>query len=89
MTCVALSSEGKRVQFFFPPLVRMFDGHRIISIVFQGVLFNFFIGIDTSDNARLVTDNEWVFPVVDWREVDFLVEEALKIKATTRPMARS
>jgi len=85
VTCIALSSEGKRVQFFFPPRVRMVDGHRVISIVFQGVLFNFFVGIDASDNARLVTDNEWMFPVVDWREVDFLVEEALKIKATSRP----
>jgi len=85
VVCIALSAEGKRLQFFFPPQVRMFDGRRVISIIFQGVLFNFFIGIDASDNARLVTDNEWVFPVVDWREVDFLVEEALKIRATAHP----
>jgi hypothetical protein len=85
VTCVALSAKGKRVHFFFPPQVRMFDGHRVISIIFQGVLFNFFIGIDTSDHARLVTDNEWVFPVVDWREVNFLLEEALRINATASP----
>jgi hypothetical protein len=81
VACIALSAEGKRVEFAFPPRWDLIDGKRVLSIIFQGVLFNFLVGIDTADNARLITDNEWVFPILDWREVAFLVEEALKIRA--------
>jgi hypothetical protein len=90
VACIALSAEGKRVQFSFPPRWDLIDGKRVLSIIFQGVLFNFLVGIDTADNARLITDNEWVFPILDWREVDFLVEEALKIGAarTDSPKVR-
>lgn len=41
VACIALSAEGKRVQFFFPPRWDLFDGKRVLSIVLQGVLFNF------------------------------------------------
>lgn len=81
VACIALSAEGKRVPFFFPPRWNVIDEKRVLSIILQGVLFNFLIGSDTADQAQTITDNEWVFPIVDWREVDFLVEEALKIRA--------
>jgi hypothetical protein len=84
VVCIALSAEGKRVPFFFPPRWDLFDGKRVLSIILQGVLFNFLVGTDTADNARLITENEWVFPILDWRKVDFLVDEVLKI-GTTHP----
>jgi len=80
VTCIALSCEGERIQFFFPPQWHMVDGQRVLSIVLQGVLFNFLIGTDAPDQSRLITNNEWVFPILDWREVGFLVDEALKIR---------
>lgn len=80
-SCVALSSEGRRVEFFFPPHWGQGGGARVLSVVLQGVLFNFMLGTDTSDSAQLVSDDEWVFPILDWREVDFLADAALKARA--------
>lgn len=78
--CVALSAEGRRVEFFYPPHMRQFGDQLMLSAVFQGVLFQFLLGEDTSDSARLVNNDTWIFPVVDWRKVDFLVDAALNAK---------
>lgn len=88
VTCIVLSAEERRVPFFFPPRLRVIDGKRILSIILQGVLINFLIGSDTADHARLITDTEWVFPVVDWRAVDFLVDEVLKIMAARQDSSK-
>lgn len=83
VSCVALSSEGRRVEFSFPPLWGQIGGQRVLSVVLQGVLFNFLVGTDTTDSAQLVSNDTWVFPILDWREVDFLVAAALKARAAT------
>jgi hypothetical protein len=81
VSCVALSSEGRRIEFFFPPHWSESNGTRVLSVVFQGVLLTFLLGQDTSDSAELISDDEWVFPILDWREVDFLADAALKGRA--------
>jgi hypothetical protein len=76
--CIALSCEGKRARFFFPPQWSQRGEQRILSIVLDGVLFNFLVGTDTSNGAQLVSGETWVFPILDWWEVDFLVDAVLK-----------
>jgi len=80
VVCVALSSDGERVGFFFPPQWSDGDGQRVLSVVLEGVLFNFGVGMDAADCAELVTGDEWIFPILDWRKVDFLVDAALKAR---------
>lgn len=88
VTCIVLSAEEKRVPFFFPPRLRLIDGKRTLAIILQGVLINFLIGSDTADHARLITETEWVFPVLDWTRIDFLVDEVLEIGAARQDISK-
>jgi hypothetical protein len=81
--CVALSFEGRRVEFFYPPVWGRSGANRVLSIILKGVLFNFLVGTDTANATEVVRKVRWDFPVLDWREVDFLVDAALKATAVT------
>src|SRR6185503_4660691 len=88
VACIALSSEGRRVGFFFPPQWGLIGSQQVLSIVLQGMLFNFLIGTDTSNGPQLVSGETWVFPILDWREVNFLVDAALKGNGRSRDASR-
>lgn len=82
--CVALSAEGRRLDFFFPPIWRESGKNRVLAVVLQGVLFNFLIGTATFDSTEAVSKDRWDFSILDWREVDFLVEAAIKARTESK-----
>ena len=57
-----------------------------LSVVLQGVLVQCEFGVE--DDVRLIRDDKWLLPVMDWREVPFVVEKALALKSAHEASSR-
>jgi len=74
--CILPSFDDKHLDFSFQPGCVERLGERLIRAAFRGILFFFWIKEDAKDEElepfHIRPDQNWVVPVVDWKDIDFL-----------------
>jgi hypothetical protein len=74
--CILPSFDGKHLDFSFQPDCVDRLGGRLVRAAFRGILFFFWIKEDVKDEElepfHIRPDQNWVVPVVDWKNIDFL-----------------